>query len=234
MQSNVPTLDDLNRFGISNGNVETIRQSLYDTAVMPLAGSVQLAFFANPVGQGLSAAPGNATNPKTRADTNMTLAGQLPTAQAFLIESIEVDFQPGNSAVASTFTLLSPITFAAVAAATVTSGIDDVGAFYNSGFLVLSIMSKDYLTEAPLGRFPPKAHREIDLAIASNSATTSEVFAGLNKAVGRPYYMEVPLPLKAGQNFGVTLNWPVAVALPSGKNGAARVIMDGFIYRQSQ
>lgn len=234
MQANIPTVDDLNRLGLTNENVETIRQSLYDTLVVPLLGANQLTYFANPIGQGLSAAPGNALAPKSKADTNMTLAGQLPAGQAYLIESIEVDFQPGSSAVANTFALQSPVTFAVAAAATVTSGVDDVNAFYNTGFLVLSIMSKDYLTEGPLGRFPPKAHREIDSAINGNSATVGTSLVALNKAVGRPYYMEVPLPLKAGQNFAATLNWPALVPLPTGKNGAARVILDGFIYRQSQ
>lgn len=230
-----PTMADFAKFSVNRANAqEVIRQSLYDTLLYPTAGQTQLQFFALPLGQGLSAAPGNANNPKTRADTNMELAGQLPNPKALLVESIEVDFQPGSVATAYTFALQSPIVFAVAAAATVTAGMQDVNAFYNTGFLVLFIGSKEYLVEGPMGRFPPKCHREIDTSVVSNSATVGEVIVGIEKAVGRPYYLEPPVLLAPTQNFNVTLNWPVAVATPSGFNGAVKVILDGYLGRLSQ
>lgn len=235
MADRTPTLADLRKYSVNRpGEAEVIRQTLYDTIVYPTAGATQIQFFALPIGQGLSAAPGNAGNAKTRADTNMELAGQLPNPKNALIESIEIDFQPGSSAAANTFALQNPVTFAVAAAVTVTSGIADVNAFYNTGFLILFIGSKEYLVEGPMGRFPPKVHREIDITTASNSATVGEIFVGLEKAVGRPYYLEPPVVLASTQNFNVTLNWPVAVATPSGFNGAVKVILDGYLFRNSQ
>jgi hypothetical protein len=36
------------------------------------------------------------------------------------------------------------------------------------------------------------------------------------------------------QNFNVTLNFPTAVATPSGQNARIGVVLDGLLYRLSQ
>lgn len=216
------------------GEVEVIKQTLYDTVVYPTAGAVTIPFFQNPIGQGLSASPGNAAAAKALSDTNLTLGGQLPAPQAFLIASIEVDFQPGSSAAANTFAIQPPSGFNAAAAAAVQAGEADVNAFYTGGSLTLTIGTKPYLQEAALLRFPPKARFELDAAVASNSATVGEVLMAKLKAGGRPYQLDPMLGLMTSMNFNVTLNWPVAVATPSGFNGAARVILDGWLFRAVQ
>ena len=69
-----------------------------------------------PLGQGLSASPGNANAVKALADTNMQMAGALPAPQGFWIQSIEVDVQPGSSTTANTYAIQTVASSAAAPA----------------------------------------------------------------------------------------------------------------------
>jgi hypothetical protein len=78
------------------GQSEIIRQSLYDNQILPGAGSTQLNFFQQPIGQGITSALGaTAATAKTQFDTNMSLGGQLPSGLSVLIESHRSDVLPG-------------------------------------------------------------------------------------------------------------------------------------------
>jgi hypothetical protein len=217
------------------GQSEIIRQRLYDYQLYATAGYTQLAFFQQPVGQGITSAIG-ATVGSTKSlwDTNMELGGQLPSGKAYLIESIEVLFMPGTVATANTYTQAGFNGFAAVAAVTVANWVNDVNTFYQSGMLELNVLSKNYLRETPLLAFPPKAHFDLSAAVATNSATTAEVTQSLAKAAGRPYYIEPRVTLQPAVNFDVTLRWPAVVATPSGFNARVGVILDGYMMRASQ
>lgn len=217
------------------GQSEIIRQRLYDYQLYATAGSTQLAFFQQPIGQGITTAIGAAVGSgKTLWDTNMELGGQLPSGRAYLIESIEVLFVPGTVATANTYTPAGFVAFAAVAALTVANWVNDVNSFYQSGLLELNILSKNYLRETPLLAFPPKAHFDLSAALASNSATTAQVAQTFAKASGRPYYIEPRVTLQPAVNFDVTLRWPALVATPSGFNARVGVILDGYQMRASQ
>ena len=233
------TLADLDRYDVNfPGSAEKIRQRFYDFLVYPTAGATQFTFFANPKGQGLSASVGNAGNPKTYADTNMELAGQLPSPQAFIAESIEVVFFAGSSTAANTYAAQVPAstqTTAMVAAQL--QSINDINAIGIGGFLDLYIGSKTYLRDGPLGSFPPKTNLAIDAAFALATGLTTvqnAITLANGKWVGRPYYLDPPITLRATQNFNITLNWPVAVATPSGNNGKIGVILDGALFRKAQ
>ena len=217
------------------GQSEIIRQRLCDYQLYATAGYTQLAFFQQPVGQGITSAIG-ATVGSTKSlwDTNMELGGQLPSGKAYLIESIEVLFMPGTVATANTYTQAGFNGFAAVAAVTVANWVNDVNTFYQSGMLELNVLSKNYLRETPLLAFPPKAHFDLSAAVATNSATTAEVTQSLAKAAGRPYYIEPRVTLQPAVNFDVTLRWPAVVATPSGFNARVGVILDGYMMRASQ
>jgi hypothetical protein len=217
------------------GQSEIIRQRLYDYQLYATAGYTQLAFFQQPVGQGITSAIG-ATVGSTKSlwDTNMELGGQLPSGKAYLIESIEVLFLPGTVATANTYTQAAFVVFNATAAATVGNWVNDINTFYQSGMLELNVLSKNYLRETPLLAFPPKAHFDLSAAMASNSATTAQVGQTLAKIVGRPYYVEPRVTLQPAVNFDVTCRWPAVVATPSGFNGRVGVILDGYMMRASQ
>lgn len=239
MQSGLPSLQDFKNYAVNRaGEAEVVRQSLYDYQLYATAGATVLTFFANPQGAGVTSSIGGTVGAvKTIHDTNMELAGQLPNPKGFLMESIEVDFYPGASAVANTFTLPTIYVFLAVAASAFVPGMaaNDVHNIYSTGELQFFIGSKAYLDEAPLKRFPPKAQMVLDgSTVASNSATTGEAGAVSYKAGGRPYFMKPPVSIMATQNFKVTLNWPGVVATPSGFNGRIGVILDGYLFRNSQ
>ncbi len=217
---------------------EGIRQRLYDNLLYPTAGATQFRFFQNPKGQGLSTSPGNANNPKTDADTNMTQPGTLPSPQMFLCTSIELVLTPGSVATANTFTPQVISTFIAVPVAgtvPISSGaLNDLNAILPYGWLNFTIMSKSYLTEAGLISFPPKVCMSVDSSVATNSATTGTIAIASGKAVGRPYYMNPPVLLMPTANFEITVNFPVVIATPSGFNARLGCILDGFLYRNAQ
>jgi len=236
MEGGIPTLDDLRRYQVvRGGEAELVRQTLYDFQLYPTAGANQLTFFAVPQGQGQSTHSGAAAGvTKSFADTNMELAGQLPRFKNFLIQSIEIDFEPGSISTANLYASVSPAAFTAVAAAAVVHQLNDSNIVRNSGWLELNVSSKNYLREAPVGRFPKKCRMEIEAAAASNSATTGAITALSGKWGGRPYYLDAPIVLPDSTNFSVTLNWPNVQATPSGFNGRIGIILDGYLFRASQ
>lgn len=217
------------------GRNEVIRQSLYDYQVYPTAGFTQLQFFQLPIGQGICSQNGAlATNAKGIGDTNLRMAGTIPAGNRFRIETIELPFFAGAISTANRWAPAVINSFAAVAAATVGAASDDVQAFYSSGHLQLFILSKPYLDEAPLGRFPPKTNLRVSAAVASNSAPTGEVIVTTASMGGRPYVLKPEITLTPVMNFAVNLDWIVAVATPSGFNARVGCILDGILERAAQ
>lgn len=221
------------------GQGEVVRNRTYDYQLYPTAGQAQLAFFQVPIGQGAGAtgatSPGSVAGAaKSYADTNMESAGLFPRPKSYLVESIEVLFEPGSVSTANTFTVVKPNAFAVAAAAAVIEQVADVNIIRQSGWLELYIGSKTYLYESPLGVFPPKVRMDLDAALASNSATVGEVSVVSAKWAGRPYYMDPPITLESLQNFTAYLKWPGVVATPSGFNARIGVIFDGVLFRNSQ
>lgn len=71
--------------------LDVIVEPRYDTVVIPAVGATLLTFFALPRGQGVSAWQTAAgLLPKTSADTNMDLAGQLPGGYNFKLLGFRV------------------------------------------------------------------------------------------------------------------------------------------------
>lgn len=229
-----PTLQQFRDYFTAQKGMEIIYQPLYDTALYPTAGQTVLPFFATPRAQGLSAQPGNANAVKDINDTNMVLAGQLQRGQAFFIDNVGIDFQPGAVSTANTFTIQIPSAFAAANAAAVQAGAHDVNAFYTAGGLSLVIGTKPYLNDAPLLKFPPPFRFELDVALSSTSATAGENVKEKLKAGGMLYRINPGLSITDGQAFSVNLTWPVAVATPSGFNGSAKVMLGGWLARPVQ
>lgn len=218
-QVGVPTRAQLSKYSVNRPGWEAIRQSLYDFQAYQAAGVTQLTFFALPAGQG----------GKTLSDTNMTLAGQLPKNQEFLVQSIEVVFLPTTPTVAAQM----PAAFGAQAVAQI---VNDAYIFGRSGNLNLTIGSKPYLQEAPLGRFPQKAHFAVDAALAdvSTAAGNQQSRVSFGFWTGRPYLLDpAALLLPENQNFSITLAWPEGVQAISNP-ARVGVILDGILYRRSQ
>lgn len=232
----VPTAEDFQSRRVTNpAQSEIVRQRFYDYQLYATAGSQQLSFFSQPVGQGLTSAIGAvAGQGKTQWDTNLEIPNTLPSGKAYMIESIEVLFMPGSVATANTYTPANISVFAVAAAAAVAGAANDVNTFYQSGMLELNVLSKNYLRETPLMAFPPKAMLDTSAALSSNSATVGEIGLSVTKAGGRPYYVEPNIALQPAVNFEVLLRWPAAVPTPSGFNARVGVILDGYFMRASQ
>lgn len=219
MKQAVPTRAELSKYSVNRPGWEAIKQSLYDYQAYAAAGQTNLTFFALPVGQ----------SSKTLSDTNMTLAGQLPKNQEFLIQSIEVFFSPTTPTVAAQM----PAAFGAQAIAQIINDSYIVG---RAGNLTLTIGSKPYLQEAPLGRFPQKAAFTVDGALADVTTAGASLQSRLafGQWRGRPYLLDpAPLLLPENQNFSVSLAWPEGVQAITNP-GRIGVILDGILYRRSQ
>jgi hypothetical protein len=228
----LPSLAMAKMMSTTGKGLEGVRQSLFDFLLYGTAGSTQYNFFATPKGQGMTSAIGGTVGgSKTIADTNLEVAGQLPSGKAFLATSIELPFYAGAVNTANTFNLASPALFNATAAAALMAQAADINSFYMSGSLQFFISSKIVLEEAPLLRFPPKCHLEVQGSVASNSATLAEVGSMNARAVGRPYMLEPQIYIEPNVNFSVSLNFPAAVATPSGFNARVGCILDGYLYR---
>jgi hypothetical protein len=215
----VPNRAQLSKYSVNRPGWEAIKQTLYDFQAYAAAGQTFLQFFAVPAGQ----------SSKTLSDTNMTLAGQLPKNQEFLVQSIEVQFFPTTPTVAAQM----PAVFGAQAAQSLVNDVYIVG---RSGNLNLTIGSKTYLQEAPLGKFPPKTHLCVDAAL-SDATTAGAAMQGRTGYAywgGRPYNIDpAALLLPENQNFSVTLSWPEGVQAITNP-GRIGVVLDGILYRRSQ
>ena len=208
-------------------NWEFITQSLYDSAVYPAAGTAQLNFFQNPIGQGTGFGGGT----KTLSDTNMNLGGQLASGNMFVIGTIEIEFQPTTP----TVTAQMPAVFGAQAVAAI---INDAYVFWRAGNFTLQILQKVYSQEAPLMRFPSQSDFSIQAAFAdvSTAGASFQSRAAFASAYG-PVFSLAPnnLLLPETTNFKATLSWPEGVqALPSTNPARVFVRFGGMMARQAQ
>ena len=115
----LPDLQALENYRINRaGEVEGIWNPLYDYQNYAAAGQTSLSFFQIPIGQ----------SSKTRKDTNMVSAGQLPKPQEFLVTGIEVMFWPG-------------VVLSVLGAPAAQVFMDDVYDFNKSGYLEFTVAS---------------------------------------------------------------------------------------------
>lgn len=230
------SIADLDRYAVVNGSdLEALRQPMYDYQLYPTAGQGQLQFFQQQYGAGVTSALGAVVgSTKTLADTNMTMAGQLSKGLNLLLESVEVFFEPGKTATANTYQNQAIVTVIAIPTAALTAGPNDVDVIRQSGFLDFVVLSKNYLRHAPLGMFPGMVSLNMDAALATNSATTLGLSALSARAAGRPFFLNPLVTIPSNMNFSFNLNWPGAVATPSGFNGRIGINLDGVQFRNTQ
>lgn len=214
------SLADLQQYVVNRPGWELVRWELYDRQAYAAAGQTQLTFFALPVGQG----------GKTFDDTNLNLAGQLPTNQIFMTETIEIDFFPTTPSVAAQL----PAAFGAQAIAQI---VNDAYVFNRGGSLNFFIGSKSYLQIAPLQRFPSRANFHVEAALSDVTTAGANLQSRIAFAssVGAPFKLNPPITLVENQNFNVILNWAGGlVALPSGNPASVFVRLCGWLARRSQ
>jgi hypothetical protein len=208
-------------YDVNGPGWEAITQDLYDSIAYPAAGANTLTFFVTPNGQG----------GKTLEDTNMQLAGQMPNMQKFLVETIEIDFQPTVPPV----TAQNPAAYGAGVAAQI---VNDVYIFRRTGVLQFNVGSKYYLQSGPLKKFPSRTHFAIDAALSDSSTagTGQQARIAFADVVGKEYHIKpYSVLLIENQNFDVQLMWPSGLEpLPSTNPARIVVTMMGLLYRRSQ
>ena len=197
---------------------EGIREPLYDFLTYDSAATLQLKFFQTQVG-----------GTKTKSDTNMPLNGQLPAGQKFVAFTIGLYVLPGSNAASyvrqdpvKTATGLAPPSFA-----------NDVWALIHQGWLELTVGTKNYLT-APLIMFPAPTGMGITPAVAvenTNTTVVNQITVDYARLVGKEFALNPEVPIESQTNFDVTLNWPAAVALPSGFDARIGVFLGGIRFR---
>ncbi len=182
------------------GMQDVIWEPLYDTVVYPAAGVREIAMFQEAIGN----------NGKTVLDTNMDMNGQISSGKNFMITGIELWFVPSQDSDSG-------------AAVNIT---DDVRAFANNGAAILTILSKDYVRQAPLGSFPQSSHVELD---AATTVAATNIENAYN--TGNPFEI-LDLRLPSNTNFKLTL--VDLAALPSTEDGKIIAKLNGFSYRNVQ
>lgn len=217
-----PSRQQASQFGtFVPGIDDNLWYPLYDYQAYAAAGQTQLTFFSNPIGQGVTSHPGS-TGPKTKADTNMTTSGILPTPQRFLCTGIQVMFRPGSAVNAS--------------GAIATAGLNwqDVWSVAKSGYLEVQVGNKSIVLDGPLGVFPEDTRLAGMAAMADATTAAASLHSQIDYATfaGRPYEV-TPFEIPSSQNFSVTMNWPNAVALPSTVAGRVGIRLQGYLYRKA-
>lgn len=210
---------------------------LYDSLCYNTAGTTQLSFFQSPIGQGITSAPGATVGtPKTYADTNMNLAGQLPSGMEFLIKSVEVAFDPGRDTTVNSFLPAILQTSNSGDVSAVVAGITDTQEVLSAGWLELNILQQNYLRDAPLLNFPTKVQRKLMGSGAATTVAASSFVSGLLNAEGRPWYVDgeaLPgISIQPATNFEVLIKFPGAIAVTN--TARMRVRLDGYVVRSSQ
>jgi hypothetical protein len=197
--------------------------TLFDFQNYAAAGQNVLTYFQNPVGQ----------NGRSLEDTNMRAAGSLPAPQKFLVQSVQLMVIPGVDPVTAQNTATTDLVAPNFA--------NDVWAILSEGSLKFSIMSKDYIEEGPLLRFPPDARLSTDISIGAQmkqavaADEVTAVYGDYASGIGKPWYFRDKVFIEETENFQVTLNWPNGVvALPSGTQARVGVFLRGVLYRAVQ
>lgn len=187
------------QFAVTTQIVEVISQSLYDSAAYPAAGVAQLTFFQQAAGGGVGVISGAA---KGYEDTNM-ISAPLSAGMAYIITTLEIDFQPDIPFVVAQL----PAVFGAQAAASL---VNDAWKFRATGFFQLNMLQKPYMTEGPLMKFPASNDFEVDGAAAdvSTPGAAMQTRIAYGRAMGPPYVLSPNNILIAPtMAFNATLNW---------------------------
>ena len=205
-----PSIKSMVDFSVSRPNqIEAIYSPLYDFQTYALAGTTpSYSFFQVQLGQ----------SNKTYEDTNMESGGQLPAGKNFLIEGIQV-------------VMLPSLAVSAQGAQAVNAFLNDVAKLGRAGYLKMFIGSKDYLIDAPVGKFT----QQFGLAGFAAAADTTTAAASSQHRDGYAawrgaYYAITPVRLASNTNFNVSLNFPTTTAISADMR--IGVILDGHLYRQ--
>lgn len=185
------------------GNEEAVDQPLYHFQTYGTGGATSFTFF--------NTAAGSATN--GLADTNMDNAGNLSAGKRFVIESIGIHLIPS-----------APMVFNAASTA---SALNDVWKTIEGiAYFQFNVLTKNYLTIAPLAQLPSGFGTNIGGAAyqrtQSSGADGNGFIAYGNNGMpwpGARYQLRVPIPIPAQVSFNAQIFMPTAITVST----AARI-----------
>lgn len=197
-----------NQMNISD-YLDVIVEPRYDSAIYPAAGVGLLTFFANPIGQGVGIFQvGAGAAPKTLADTNMDLAGQLPGGYNFKLLGFRVMYGWNMST-------------------------QDMQILLNAGVFTFTVGSKPFLRTAlrniPAGNGPVGTAATINTngwPMLSNSYSIAKKPIDLLQT--QNFQATITFPGVAAVSTTVGALTQQAAGLP------ITVMLDGFLYRPVQ
>lgn len=187
------------------GLSDQIWSPLYDFERIEVL-SPELHFFQRPIG-----APG--MEPKTDADTNMCLAGHLPTGQHFIATGIRVMFVPDFEAHRGRYK----------------QDLQDYKRVLLGGHLEFVIQNRVYSAGAPLARFPACLPLFSDIDEKTFRRYLRKRI--LLRAQKLNYFAIVPVYVQANQFFRVSIRYPDKQRFRLNAPGRLGVILDGHIIR---
>lgn len=221
----IPEPDFFARYGVNVSDVDDISwMPIVDHLAYAAAGTQQLTFFANGVGQGATSALNAAAGPKTFADTNLEGNNQLPFPERALIVGISVDVYPGIAPNQGDVALAQAGLF-----------VQDVWQIARSGWLLWQIGQKRIALDAPLIKFGSAGALDVAAAMADSTTAAADNLSQINYArISSPVYSIVPVAIPSSQNFPLTLNWPALVPTPSTAIARIGVTLHGYRIRKAQ
>lgn len=187
----------------------------YDFQTYAAAGQATLTFFQNPVG----------FNGRTKEDTNFPGAGQLPSGLQFTLQEMQFEFYPGATVPVGAFGAQAAPLF-----------VQDVYAVGSRGYVEFKYLSKNFVEDGPLSRFPTDVRLAGFGAFADATTAGAALQSRLNYAqwAGRPYKTK-NIAINPNTGFTVTVSWPNGVvALPSTVAGRLACRMKGILRRDVQ
>lgn len=215
---------------VGTGDTDVVWWPLYDSIGYPSAGQAAFAFYANPIGQGTSSAPGAGAVAKSIYDTNLTIGSQLTSGNEFFMIGSESNFSPGVSNAALPLALLPGRNELLT---TVGSFANDVWSVGQGGIKTLTVgTDRKYFQDGPLAVFPPSQRLAGFSALAGSSVTTSGGEVTYATWSGELYTM-IPVYIQANQNFNINVNFVALIPTPSGIPGRLVDRMRGYLIRQA-
>lgn len=206
---------------------------LYDKQAYPAAGLAgKIGFFGVPVNQGTTL---YGTGAKTYADTNLDLAAQLSTGEAFRAEFLSFHFTSGALAVSNVVTAAAP------AAANNLAAQDEETFWYTTGlYFELKVLSKVW-ARGLVQNAPPQVRKHLEFGsaiwadLATAASTTDTITGGVLVPIGHLWkFMDPGIRLDANTKFSLTVFSNAAVAMPSGKAGIITCELHGERMEQAQ
>jgi hypothetical protein len=223
----------LQAHAVGTGDTDVVWWPLYDSIAYPSAGLGQFSFYSNPIGQGVSSAPGAGAVVKTIFDTNLQIGNQLTSGNEFFMIGSESNFEPGVSNAALPLTVLPG---RANLPTTVGIFANDIWSVGQGGIKTLTVgTDRKYFQDGPLQVFPP-SQRLAGFAALSNETSTTGAGAGSEVVYATwsgELYTMIPVYIQANQNFTIVVTFAAIIPTPSGQIGRLIDRMRGYLIRQA-